>query len=106
MSAPDPKRTREVSFCCDARPLAWYTPHDPWVWGQRDEAARVHYALRRCGCGVAARGERAAGGDPSDARCIVPSPVAVSSRSALARLVFPLGRLESTTLRQVVRTQA
>ena len=26
-----------------------YTPDDPWVWGQRDEAARVHYAPRRCG---------------------------------------------------------
>ena len=31
-------------------PLACYTAHDPWVWGQRDEAARVHYAPRRRAC--------------------------------------------------------
>src|SRR5262245_24457196 len=41
--------------------LTCYTPHGPWVWGQRGETARTHYAPRwRCG-DVAARGTRAAG---------------------------------------------
>jgi len=29
--------------------LTCYTPHDPWVWGQHDEAARVHHAARLVG---------------------------------------------------------
>src|SRR5262245_33775935 len=43
--------------------LTCYTPHDPWVCGQRDEAARVHYAPQRRGRRVAAGSARAAAGD-------------------------------------------
>src|SRR5262249_34329802 len=37
--------------------LTCYTLHDPWIWGQHDEAARVHYAPWR-GSDVAAGGAR------------------------------------------------
>src|SRR5215471_1125485 len=31
-----------------------YTSHDPWVWGERDEAARLHGTAQRRGGRVAA----------------------------------------------------
>src|SRR5262249_20699099 len=37
--------------------------HIPWVWGQRDEAPRVHHPARLWGGCLAARGARTAAGD-------------------------------------------
>src|SRR5262245_43314465 len=52
-ATPAPKQTSEARLCCDARSLTCYTPPGPWVWGHRDETARVHYAPQRSVCRVA-----------------------------------------------------
>src|SRR5262249_52750470 len=62
-ATPAPNRTSEARFCCDARSLTCYTPPGPWVWGHRDETARLHHSARRRDVGVAARGARAAASD-------------------------------------------
>src|SRR5262249_27284550 len=62
---PRPKADMSGPLLLRCTALTCYTSDDPWVWGERDEAARLHGTARRCG-GVATRGIRAAGGGAGD----------------------------------------
>src|SRR5262249_5483898 len=57
-NCPNPRMSGSLLLRCAAPDLLY--SHGPWVWGQRDEAARVHYAPRWRGRIVAACGKGAA----------------------------------------------
>src|SRR5471032_3296214 len=68
LSANDPKRTLGMSF-----QYPYLNRYDaPTKSGGEYEAARVHYALKRCGGRMAVSGARAAAGESADHR--VPWP--------------------------------